>query len=394
MYEPEVAKLMHSIAHLLRPDIAALESYTPVAPIEVLAARLGLPIERIIKLDANESPYGASPRALAALAAVGGQPNHGGAALQYGDPSVVAIYPDPNHTLLREQLSRYTGQPAERIICSSGSGELIDLVMRVLLQPGDTIIDCPPTFGMYGFDAGIHGAKVIEVPRDQAFAIDIEGVAEATEQHGAKMIFVTLPNNPTGNLITHAEIERLLELPLLVIVDEAYVEFAGVSVVDMIGRYPNLAVLRTFSKWAGLAGLRIGYGLFHEELIQHLWKIKQPYNINVAAQAAALGSLEDLDYLMEKVAQVVAERERIYRHLSAMPDVQVYPSQANFLLCRLLHGDAAQLKADLMRRGILVRYFNKPRLTDCIRFSIGTPAQNEVLLAALEELIGANVRAV
>src|SRR5215211_2138357 len=379
---------MLSIAPLLRPDIAALESYTPVAPIEVLAARLGLPIERIIKLDANESPYGASPRALAALAAVGGQLNHGGTALPYGDPSVVAIYPDPNHTLLREQLSRYTGQPPERIICSSGSGELIDLVMRVLLQPGDTIVDCPPTFGMYGFDAGIHGAKVIEVPRDADFAIDIEGVAEATEQHGAKMIFVTLPNNPTGNLTPHAEIERLLELPLLVIVDEAYVEYAGVSVVNMIGRYPNLAVLRTFSKWAGLAGLRIGYGLFHEALIKHLWKIKQPYNINVAAQAAALGSLEDLDYLMEKVAQVVAERERVYQYLCTMPEIHVYPSQANFLLCRLLHGDAAQLKADLMRRGILVRYFNKPGLTDCIRFSIGTPPQNDVLLAALEELIG------
>src|SRR3954471_18895400 len=108
MYEPEVAKLMHSIAHLLRPDIAALEPYTPVAPVEVLAKQLGLPIERIIKLDANESPYGASPRALAALAALGGgQVSLGGSALQYGDPSVVAIYPDPNHTLLRERLSRY-----------------------------------------------------------------------------------------------------------------------------------------------------------------------------------------------------------------------------------------------------------------------------------------------
>ena len=394
MYEPEVAKLMHSIAHLLRPDIAALESYTPVAPIEVLAARLGLPIERIIKLDANESPYGASPRALAALAAVGGQLHHGGTAPQYGDPSVVAIYPDPNHTLLREKLSQYTGQPAERIICSSGSGELIDLIMRVLLQPGDTIVDCPPTFGMYGFDAGIHGAKVIEVPRDDNFAIDIEGVAEAVERYGAKMIFVTLPNNPTGNIMAHIEIERLLELPLLVIVDEAYVEFAGVSVVDMIGRYPNLAVLRTFSKWAGLAGLRIGYGLFHEELIEHLWKIKQPYNINVAAQAAALGSLEDVDYLMDKVQIIVAERERIYDRLQSLASLHVYPSKANFLLCRVLVGDAKAIKDELMRRGILVRYFNKPGLNDCIRFSIGTPGQNDVLLAALEEIVGSTARAV
>jgi histidinol-phosphate aminotransferase len=386
---------MPSIAHLLRPDIAALEPYTPVAPLEVLAERLGLPVERIIKLDANESPYGPSPRARAALAALGGgQVSLDGAGLQYGHPDVVAIYPDPNHTHLREQLSRYTGQPPERIICSSGSGELIDLLMRAVLQPSDTIIDCPPTFGMYAFDAGIHAARVVNVPRDEAFTLDIEGVAEAAERHAAKLVFVTLPNNPTGNLTPHAEIERLLELPLLVIVDEAYVEFSGASVVDMIGRYPNLAVLRTFSKWAGLAGLRIGYGLFHEELIQHLWKIKQPYNINVAAQAAALGSLEDVDYLMDKVACIVAERDRIYAQLQSMPDLLVYPSRANFLLCRVIGGDAAALKAELMRRGILVRYFNKPGLSDCIRFSIGTPKQNEVLLAALEDILGATARSV
>ena len=384
---------MPSIDQLLRSDIASLEPYVPVAPIEVLAERLGLPVERIVKLDANESPYGPSPRAAAALNALGGATTAAHSE-QFLEPLALAIYPDPNHTFLREKLSQYTGQPAERILCSSGSGELIDLLMRVFIQPGDAIVDCPPTFGMYSFDGGIHGARMVNVPRDEAFNVDIEAVTDAVQKQRAKLLFVTLPNNPTGNLTPRAEIERLLELSVMVVVDEAYAEFAGVSAVDLIGQYPNLAVLRTFSKWAGLAGLRIGYGLFHEDLIKHLWKIKQPYNINVAAQAAALGSLEDIDYLMEKVAEIVAERERIYRHLSAMPDVQVYPSQANFLLCRLLHGDAAQLKADLMRRGILVRYFNKPRLTDCIRFSIGTPAQNDVLLAALEELIGANVRAV
>ena len=326
MYEPEVAKHHASIAHLLRPDIAALEStrqwrrlrcWLRGSACRSSESQAGRERESLRRFPARAGGAGGGGRSV----------GHGGTALQYGDPSVVAIYPDPNHTLLREHLSHYTGQPAERIICSSGSGELIDLVMRMLLQPGDRIVDCPPTFGMYGFDAGIHGAKVIEVPRDDKFAIDIEGVAEATEQHGAKMIFVTLPNNPTGNLIAHAEIERLLELPLLVVVDEAYVEFAGVSVVDMIGRYPNLAVLRTFSKWAGLAGLRIGYGLFHEELIQHLWKIKQPYNINVAAQAAALGSLEDVDYLMDKVRIVVAERERIYARLQSLAACMSTPAR-------------------------------------------------------------------
>ena len=369
---------MTTIEHLIRPDIAGLKPYASVAPLAVLAERLGIPESQLVKLDANENPYGPTPRVLEAL---GSYPHF-------------AIYPDPDQTRLREAIAAYIGQPAGRIICGNGSDELIDLLVRLCVRPGDAVVDCPPTFGMYGFDAGIHGARVIEVPRDDAFSIDIEGVAEATERHSAKLIFVTLPNNPTGNLTSRVEIERLLELPLMVIVDEAYVEFAGVSAIDLVGRYPKLAVLRSFSKWAGLAGLRIGYGLFHEELIQHLWKIKQPYNINVAAQAAALGSLEDVDYLMEKVRCIIAERERIYARLQTLPGLHVYPSNANFLLCRVIGGDAAALKAELMRRGILVRYFNKPGLSDCIRFSIGTPDQNDVLLAALEALVGEAARAV
>jgi histidinol-phosphate aminotransferase len=379
---------MPSIDTLLRPDIAALEAYTPVAPIEVLARQLGLPVEQILKLDANESPYGPSPRAAAAIDALGGgQPSP--AALQFLEPLALAIYPDPTHAFLREQLSAYTGQPASRILCSSGSGELIDLLMRAFIQPGDVIIDCPPTFGMYSFDGGLHAARIVNVERDADFNLDAEAVAEAVLAHRAKLLFLTVPNNPTGNPMPRADIERLLELPTMVVVDEAYVEFAGATVADLVGQYPNLAVLRTFSKWAGLAGLRIGYGMFHEDLIQHLWKIKQPYNINVAAQAAALASLADVDYLMDKVRETVSERERVRARLNAMPGLHAYPSQANFLLVRVLGGSAVQLKNDLYRRGILVRYFNKPGLDDCVRVSMGTPAQNDVLLAALAELVPA-----
>lgn len=365
---------MPSVAHLVRPDIAALEPYTPAAPFEVLAERLGLPAERIVKLDANENPYGPSPRALAAMASY----------------PYYAIYPDPDHALLRRALSRYAGQPPERIICGSGSDEVIDMLMRAFLRPGDAIVDCPPTFGMYAFDAGLQAARVVNVPRDESFALDLDGIAAAVAHSGAKLLFVTSPNNPTGNPTPRAVIERLLDLPLVVVVDEAYAEFAGASVADLVGRYPNLAVLRTFSKWAGLAGLRIGYGLLHEELIVHLWKIKQPYNINVAAQAAALASLEDLDYLLGNVARIVAERERLGAALRALPDLQVYPSRANFLLCRVAGGAARALalKDALMRRGVLVRYYGKPGLDDCIRISVGTPAQNDALMAALEAAMG------
>src|SRR5690349_14528849 len=201
---------MPSIDQLLRPDIAALEPYTPVAPIEVLAQRLGLPVEQIIKLDANESPYGPSPRAAAAVDALGGG-RVASVSAQFLEPLALAIYPDPNHTFLRDKLSQYTGQPAERILCSSGSGELIDLLMRVFIHPGDVIIDCQPTFGMYAFDGGIHGARMVNVPRDAAFDVDVAAVAAAVERHKAKLLFVTLPNNPTGNVMPRAEIKRLLE---------------------------------------------------------------------------------------------------------------------------------------------------------------------------------------
>ncbi|MFO7167717.1 MAG: histidinol-phosphate transaminase [Chloroflexota bacterium] len=370
---------MNLLTSLLRPDIAALEAYTPIVPIDVLAARLGLPPERIVKLDANENPYGPSPRARAALARLGGE-----AALS------AAIYPDPDHTRLREALSGFVGQPPERIICGAGADELIDLLMRAVLTPGDALIDCPPTFGMYSFDAGLYAAQVVNVPRDESFELDLEGIADAAERTRAKMLFVAAPNNPSGNLLPRAALERLLELPLLVVVDEAYAEFAGESVADMVGGPPNLVVLRTFSKWAGLAGLRVGYALCHEELIGHLWKIKQPYNVNVAAEVAALASLEDLDERMEKVRLLVAERERLERELAALPGLTVYPSRANFVLCRVAAGaEAARgLRDALRRRGVLIRYFDKPRLADCVRVSVGTPEQNDALLAALGELLG------
>jgi histidinol-phosphate aminotransferase len=371
---------MPSVAHLLRPDIASLEPYTPVVPLDVLAARLGLPVERIVKLDANENPYGPSPRAMEALAALDGR-------------AEVAIYPDPDHTRLRAALSEYTGQPPGRIICGVGSDEIIDLLIRAFVQPGDAIVDCPPTFGMYAFLGGVAAARMVNVARDEAFDLDLEGIAEAAER-GARLLFVAAPNNPTGNPLPRAAVERLLELPLLVVVDEAYAEFAGASVIDLVGQFPNLVVLRTFSKWAGLAGLRIGYGLVHEELIGHLWKIKQPYNVNIATQAAALASLADVAHLRGNVARIVAERERLRAALQALPGLHVYPSQANFLLCRLTpttddRQPALALKDALMRQGILVRYYNKPGLADCIRISVGTPEQNDALLAALaEQLLG------
>jgi histidinol-phosphate aminotransferase len=374
---------MPTLTDLLRPDITALHAYTPVIPIEILAERLGLPSEQIIKLDANENPYGPAPRALAALAALGSA----------AESQRSAIYPDPEHNRLRAKISAHLGQPINRIVCGAGSDELIDLLMRLTLTPGSTMIDCPPTFGMYAFNAGLHSANVREVPRDEQFNIDIEAIAEAAEQ-GGRLLFLPAPNNPTGNPLARSDIERLLELPLLLVVDEAYAEFAGISALDLIGSAPNLVILRTFSKWAGLAGLRVGYGVMDEELAAQLWKIKQPYNVNVAALVAAEASLDDADWLMANVARLNAERDRLIIELAKLPGLNPCPSAANFILCRVQAADSAsaaakasRIRDELRQRGILIRYYPRPDLREYVRFTVGTPAQNEIVLANLREIL-------
>ena len=359
------------ITSLIRSDIERLEPYTPIVPFEALSERLGLAPAEIVKLDANENPYGPSPRALEAVASY----------------PYYAIYPDPDQTLLRRALSSYIKQPVERILCGNGSDEIIDLLMRLCVEPGDAVVESPPTFGMYAFNTGVVGGKHVAVPRDAGFRVDVEAIAEAVHAHRAKLIFLPSPNNPDGSLLPRDAVKLLIELPALVVIDEAYAEFSGETVVDLVGQAPNLVVLRTFSKWAGLAGLRIGYGLIPEPIIAHLWKIKPAYNINMAGQAAAIASLEDRDYLMANVAAIIDERERVYGELQTIEGLHPYPSRANFILVRLRDGHARELKASLERRGILIRYFDKPGLRDCVRISIGKPEQNDRLLAALRELV-------
>jgi len=357
---------------LLRPTIATMETYKHVFPFDVVAARLGFSPEEIVKLDANENPYGTSPRVRQVVAT-----------LPY-----IHVYPDSDNHYLRTALSGFTGLPVENLLAGAGADEMIDLIMRTFLDPGDVILNCPPTFGMYSFDAAIAGARIASVPRGPDFALNLGALAEAVRQHKPKLLFVTSPNNPDGSWVPDEALRTLLELPLMIIVDEAYVEFAGpgVSRIGWVPQHDNLIVLRTFSKWAGLAGLRVGYGVFPAWLLPHMAKIKQPYTVSMAATAAAMAALEDRAYLEELVARIVEERERLWGLLAQIPYLKPYPSRANFVLCRVVGREARQLKQDLDRIGILVRYFDKPGLTDHIRISVGRPQDTDALLAALRRL--------
>jgi histidinol-phosphate aminotransferase len=354
------------IARLLRPEIAALEAYTPILPVDVLARRLGLPISQIVKLDANENPYGCSLRVQEALA------SH----------ERYHLYPDPNQGALREALAHYTGAPPDRILPGAGSDELIDLLITAFVAPGDEVVICPPTFGMYKARTEVFGGRIVNVPRAERFAIDPDAVVAAVTPR-TKLIFLASPNNPTGNPVSQQTIVRLLGTGTIVVVDEAYHEFYGHTVVPLVGEFDNLVVLRTFSKWAGLAGLRLGYGVFPAGIIAALWKIKQPYNVNVAAQVAALATLEDREAVEATIRRLRLERGRLFRALRKLQLLQPYESEANFLLCRVLLGDARALKLALEAEGIFIRHYSSPDLSDHVRISVGRPEDTDALMAAL-----------
>ena len=361
----------------IRKHLESLPPYTPIEPFEVLSTRLGRTPDQIVKLDANENPYGPLPIVREAL----------------GKMDFPHIYPDPESRALRKSLEIFTGVPAEYILAGSGADELLDLLMRFLLEPNDYILSCPPTFGMYSFDAQLNAARVIEVPRNADFSLDMDSINKAVETYQPKILFIASPNNPDGSLLDNKTIDELLTLPLLVVLDEAYIEFAGedlgtsLSYIREVSSRENLVVLRTFSKWAGLAGLRIGYGAFPAWLMPTLWKAKQPYNVNVAASVAAQVSLENTDQLIKVVELLKAERARLFKALQEIAYLKPYPTQSNFILCQVLGRDAAELKSKLAQaHGIFIRYFNKPGLRDHIRISVGRPQDTDTLLKALKGL--------
>ena len=364
---------MNSIEDLkdkMLPHIRRLKPYHGVDPMEVIAERAGIPAEQVIRLNGNENPYGPSPKVNEAL----------------GSFQFYNHYTDPEQRKLRSVLSKYLGVPEERIVAGNGSDELIDLLLRMFLGPGENIIIPSPTFGMYSFTADICGGEAVSVPSDENFEIDVEAMVVAMTDK-TKAVFLASPNNPSGNIASSSQIRALLETGCLIVVDETYYEFCGQSVMPLMEEYPNLVILRTFSKWAGLAGLRIGLGVMQEEIAQTMISMKPPYNVNTAAEVALTASLEDTSVLLDRVKAIVAERERMMGLLQKIPGVKAWPSQANFILFSLPEGQGERIFEGLCNRGIFLRYFNTPQLKDFIRSSVGFPHETDAVVAALTELV-------
>ncbi|HUG98688.1 MAG TPA: histidinol-phosphate transaminase [Gammaproteobacteria bacterium] len=345
------------MAHLLRPDLRDFTAYHAASP------RRG-----VVRLHANESSWRSA-----------------------WDETSDGLnrYPDPRPAALVGALAGLYGVPPGAVLATRGSDDAIDLLVRAFCRAGeDAVLVCPPTFGMYAVAARLQGARVVEVPLKQDFGVDARAV-EAAASRGVKLVFLCSPNNPTGNAIPPAVVERLcgaLATHCVVVVDEAYVEFArGEGFAERLESQPNLVLLRTLSKAWGLAGARIGALLADPELVAILRMLAPPYPLPSLATEAALRRLQpaELTAARRRTATVVRRREVLAAALRKLPAVaRVWPSDANFLLVRF--ADAAVAMAACESAGVLVRDFSRlARLGGCLRITVGTAAENRRLLDAL-----------
>ncbi len=360
------------IESLFSPYIEELEPYeAPDWP--ALAAAAGLALEQLVRLDANESPYGPLPAARRALTR----------------SEDYRFYPD--YTALEEAVARYAGVEPKHVVLTNGGDEAIDLAARLFVAPGEAGIICPPAFGTYRASIRAHQGHVLRVPRNSDFSLDVDGIeallgAEAAEAR-PKLLFVTSPGNPDGQTIPLEEIRRLLALPLAVLVDQAYLEFGGPSATPLLGEHDNLLILRSFSKWAGLAGLRLGYLLATPPVVAALGQLRQPYSINAAVVAAALATLEEMPTARQRIDSIVAERERLGQALARLPGARPLPGQANFIFCRFEGRSGREVAQALAAQGILIRSFSDPSLADAVRITVGLPHQHQALLGALRSIL-------
>jgi histidinol-phosphate aminotransferase len=358
------------LERLIKPHILGLEPYQPGKPVEELERELG--IEGAIKLASNESAIGPSPKAIAAVReALDG----------------VHRYPDGSSFALRQRLSAHLDVEPDQLVFGSGADEILELLAKILLAPGDEAIFAWPSFAMYPIVVQGMGAESIRVPLDGNLAHDLPAMAAAVNER-TRLVFVCNPNNPTGTSVGAEEFDRFVEsLPDTVVlaIDEAYREFVRrpdfPDSLAWLRRRPGTIVLRTFSKIFGLAGLRIGYGVADPELAGFLERARHPFNVNRLAEVAAVGGLED-DEHAERARAVNSEGvEYLTAELESL-GIAVWPTDANFLLAQV----GSDIAGRLLHEGIIVRPLGGFGMPDHIRVTIGLPEENECLIKALRKL--------
>jgi histidinol-phosphate aminotransferase len=352
-----------------------LVSYIPGKPIEDVARELGLEPSQIVKLASNENPLGPSPIAVKAM--------------QEALPNA-HFYPDGGGYHLRAGIAQKFGLSTDRVMLGNGSNEIIEFLGHAFLRPGDNIVTAEHAFAIYKIMAKLFGAETIEV-QDPDLTADLPAMACAINDR-TKIVYIANPNNPTGTMVGEDELDRFIErVPKSVVIalDEAYYEFLPEppDTLKYLHDHPNVIALRTFSKIQGLAGLRIGYGLAHEELIRLLQKTRQPFNVNSIAQIGALAGLQD-DAYQAKTREVIREGRDFLQTEFRKRNLEYVPSVANFVLVKV--GKGKEVFQRLLKRGMIVRAMDEYKLPEWIRVSVGTPEQNRRFLEDLENVLTAD----
>ncbi len=340
--------------------------------LELKSYKVG-PIAQGTVLDKNEIPWGLSDKVEEAL-------------IKRVKAMSFNRYPDSGCAELKAAISKYTGMDSESISIGNGSDELIHLVLQAFIDPGDTIAVSNPTFSMYKIYGAICGARIWEYDLDSNFEIKMEEFIGCLQKEKPKVVFLCNPNNPTGKSLELSEIEQLLNnFGGIVVVDEAYYEFSGLTASGLIIRYDNLIILRTFSKALGLAGLRVGYMLACPSAVSYIDRVRSPFNVNTFAQAAAIEVLENLDMVTERIELIKGERKRLTALLTDFESLQCFESQSNFILMRSSY--AEEIYKRLQRAGIYIKSFSEPMLKDCLRVTIGSPFENDSFYEIVKEVL-------
>lgn len=358
---------------IAKQQIFEVEPYRPGKPISEVQRELGL--KKVIKLASNENPYGPSPAVLKAMVQ---------------EAKTVNRYPDGGCFYLRDTLAKKLKVDPQCLIFGNGSDEVIVMAIRAFVKPGDEVLIAKPSFLIYEIAARIEGGHIRAVPLKD-FRYDLEGMKRAVNDK-TKIIFIGNPDNPAGTYITESQlVDFLRSVPpqVLVFLDEAYFEFVNDQAypdsIKLLKQYKNLIVTRTFSKMYGLAGLRVGYGIAHSELIDILNRLREPFNINSLAQAAAVACLKDKTYYRRIAQEVQKERKALYAGLKKM-GLKYSETVTNFILVQV-HADSTQVANALLKKGIIVRDMAFWGLKNYIRVSIGTPAENKAFLKNLQAVV-------
>lgn len=347
----------------IKPQVRALRAYS-------LTPEVGR-----IKINQNENPFDASERIKAET-------------LRRMSARAWSRYPDFVPVSLHEKLANFTGWCADGIVAGNGSNELIQALLMVTIQAGKRVLICEPTFALYRQVTTILGGEIISVPLNDELSFDVDAIIKTVDEKQPDVTIICSPNNPTGCVLEDADLIRLLDVTRgLVVVDEAYCDFARHTVALLLQSYKNLAVFRTFSKAMALAALRVGYLLAAPELAREVSKAVLPYNLNAFSQTAAEVALEMYETeLRPTVETIIRERDKLFIELQKIEGLQLVPSRANFFVVKT-RIEPKRVFKELLARGILVRDVSAyPMLKDYFRLSVGAPAENELLLAALREI--------